>query len=111
MISLDTLTLTLIVGTAVPLVVALVTKAHASEGVKAIANVVLTAIGGAGSALLVSPDGLPWQQVVIAAFATYVASGSSYAHGWKPLGIAPALAAATADVGIGGPPGGKHAAA
>lgn len=103
MLSMNTLTLTLLVGTVIPLLVAVVTKANASPGVKAFVNVVLTAAAGAATALLASNGGLPWQQVVIAAFATYVASGTSYNHLWKPTGVAPSIASAFPQLGLGGP--------
>lgn len=105
MISIDTLTLTLIVGTVVPLLVGLLTKSAASSGVKAFVNVILSAAGGAGTALLASDGGLPWQSVLIAAFATYVVSGSSYSHLWKPALVTgtpeSAIDKSTGNMGLG----------
>lgn len=109
MITVDILTLTLIVGTIVPLVVALLTKSNASPAVKAVVNAVLAGVAGAGTALIEAHGGLRWQSVLIAAFSTYVVSGSSHAHLWKPTGVTATIAEATSRLGVG-PADGGHVA-
>ena len=87
MISIDTLTVTLIVGSVIPLAVAFLTKAAWSSSVKAILNALLAAVAGSFSALLLEHGHLRWQAFVIAGASTYLVSGSTHSHLWKPTGL------------------------
>lgn len=100
-IAVDIPLLTFIVGSLIPLVVAVLTKANASSSVKATANVVLSVVGGVVAFLLAHDGEATGIELVTAAIAAYLASGVAYTHFHKPTGLAPTVAAKTAGVGIG----------
>lgn len=100
-IHVDVITLGFIAGTVIPLIVALLTKSSASSSVKAVANLVLTAIGAAVALLIANNGTAPWTDVAAAAAAVFLASGSSYSHAWKPLGVSSAIATKTRGFGVG----------
>lgn len=95
-VHLDVHVLTIIAGTIIPILVGIVTKASASAKVKAAVNVVLSiAAGFATAALAVHGD------VTADVFIAWLASVATYYGFWKPIGVAPKVQAATANVGIG----------
>lgn len=101
MIEIDTLTLSLLTGTVVPLLVAVVTKARASSTVKGVANLVLSFAAGA-LAFMASADGaVAWQEVVGGGLSAWLTSGVAFHNLWKPLGTAQAVATSTGSFGIG----------
>lgn len=102
MISVDVALLTFVLGSLVPLVVAILTKANASSGIKAVANVVLSIVAAVCTDLIAQGGKASVIQVLTVAIAAYVASGVTYTHFWKPTGIAPALQTSTAEFGVGG---------
>lgn len=101
MVEVDTLTLSLIAGTIVPLLVGLVTKLHASSQVKAVVNVVLSCVTGAVAFLVTNSGKARWQELVAAALAAYVASGNSYQNLWTKVGATQAVQRSTAEFGLG----------
>lgn len=103
MIELDVLTLSLLVGTVVPLLVALVTKARASSTVKGVANLVLSFLAGGLAYLAANEGSAPWQEVAGAGLGAWTLSGVAFHNLWKPLGTTEAVADATAGVGVGKP--------
>jgi hypothetical protein len=94
--------LNFIVGTAVPLLVALLAKWHAPANLKAILNLLLSAVGGALITLVAAGGATDdvWTWVLSIAM-TWVSSIVSYYGLWKPTGTAPAIGTATAQVGVG----------
>lgn len=100
-LSMETLTLVqFLVGVAIPLLVGLVTKARASSAVKGVANTLLSVIAGALTVMI--DHGAHFDaHLGIAAFFVFLASTTSYKTLWKPTGVAAAIQAATANVGVG----------
>ena len=90
---------------AVPLLVNLITKASASDGLRAIVNIVAVAVLAA-LALWTNPGGgdVTWQLAAYTFLSSLVTSFTAYKALWKPTGVSGSLAAATANVGLGSPP-------
>lgn len=84
----DILLLNALVGIVIPLVVALVTAKVASAKVKASVLLVLSAVGGYLTTLLVADVPVNWKNVATAIFTIVVAAGASFFTATKPLGIA-----------------------
>lgn len=89
----------LLTGVIVPLLVGLLTKLHASSGVKATLNLGLTALGAA----LVTFNQIAWNWK---AFAVNFGVGwavavATYYGFYKPAGVATKVAEATPEFGIG----------
>lgn len=97
----DMATVALLSGTVVPLLTGVVTKQLASARLKAIANLVLAVGAGLLAALTLHNGALTWDQIVAAVGQAYIASGITYNHLWKPTGVAAAVQAKTANLGIG----------
>lgn len=93
--------LTYATGLIIPLVVGLVTKWHASSGLKAWANVILSAIAGALNVALTSNGDVVLSAWVVGIVQTLVVSVASYYGFWKPTGIAQSVQLAAPNVGIG----------
>ena len=100
-IQLDVTVVTFVLGSLVPLVVALATKLNASSSVKAVVNVVVSVTVGVCGFLLAHDGATTPLALVGAVITAYLGSGVSYQHFWKPTGVAPAIQASTANVGIG----------
>lgn len=103
MIQLDELTLSLLVGTVVPLLVAVVTKARASSTVKGIANLVLSFLAGSLAFLAANGGSAAWQEVLASGLGAWTLSGIAFHNLWKPLGTTETVAQATATTGVGKP--------
>jgi hypothetical protein len=90
-------------GAAVPLVVAVFTKLHASSKTKAVLKVVLSIVGGVIAALLASdtPGTLSVLQILDVCVKTYLGGVATYHSLWKPTGATAKIAAKTANVGFG----------
>lgn len=101
-LEVDVALLNFVLGSLVPLVVALVTKANASSGVKAVVNVVLSVVVGTGGYLVAHDGKTSVVALLSSAVTAYLASGVTYQNLWKPTGTAPAIEARTAGVGLGG---------
>lgn len=100
-VQVDVQGLALLLGTIVPLVVALVNKSRANRALKSLSNVLLSALA-AVIALWAKNDLNTDLWTSLNAFITALtASIASYYGVWKPTGVAPAIAGATGDVGIG----------
>lgn len=100
-VKVSPLVLAFVIGSVVPLVTAVAARLKASSPVKALLNLVLCIAGGVLAAFQANPGGLTWLQIAQAVIATYLASGVTYSHLWKPTGVAPAIQRATRSVGIG----------
>ncbi len=87
-------------GLIVPLLVGFVTKLRAGSGVKAMLNLVLSAVI-ALVAQAVTDEGVFTTESAYAVFATWVVSMASYHGFWRPTGIAGAIAVATRGFGVG----------
>lgn len=89
----------------VPLLVALITKSSASDGLRAVVNMVSVAVV-AVLALWINPSGvdITWQLVVNTFLASLVVSGGAYKFLWKPTGVTGTVVDATSRFGLGSPP-------
>lgn len=100
-VQVDVSALSMLEGLVIPLIVGLITKARANRAVKSVSLAVLSVIAGLIS-LAAKADGnidlYTSAEAIITAFITAIAS---YYGFWKPTGVAPAIAGATPDVGIG----------
>lgn len=99
---LDTTLLAMLASLIVPLVVSVITKKTASDAVRALTNIVATAVMAA-LALWANPSGVPvtWQLVVNTMLLSLVTSFASYKGIWKPTGVTGTLSEKTASFGIG----------
>lgn len=88
-------------GFVIPVLVALITRARASQKVKALTNLVLSAVA-ASVAVAVAQHGQVDLQAWLSSFLwTVVTSFASYYGLWKPTGVAPVVGQATNKFGIG----------
>lgn len=101
-ITVKTETTAKLIGIVIPILVALVTKASASSGMKAVINALMSAVAGA-LAVVVQQHGDVWNLNTLGASIgwTWVVSIATYYGLLKPAGIAPAVARVTARAGIG----------
>lgn len=102
---LDAQTISLLCGLAIPLLVGLLTKVNAADGLKAVLNALLSALAGVLAAFtqtgLAEPD---LKTVVVSVLSTWVVSVATYYGVWKPTGVAGTVAAKTPRFGFGSPP-------
>jgi hypothetical protein len=102
---LDTRLLAMLAAAFVPLLVNLVTKTTASDGLKSVVNIVAVALTSV-LAIWINPTDQPvtiWL-VVNTFLLSLVTSFSAYKGVWKPTGVSGTVAAKTASVGLGSPP-------
>jgi len=102
-LTLKLATIAFLLGTLLPLVNGLVTKARASPGVKATVNLILSIIGGVLVAFQTNNGKLTVLEVLAAAAAVYTGSGVTYNHLWKPTNVAKKVANVAPHRGIGKP--------
>ena len=97
---LDAQTIAICAGVIIPLLVALVTKQVASEAVKSVLNLLLSAVAGwfAVAQAGVSYD---WKTVLVGIFYAFGSSIVSYYGFHKPTTIAPRIADKTSSFGLG----------
>lgn len=115
-VTADVATLSFLVGTIIPILVALVTRQNASPGVKASVNALLAIVAGVLSTLVADAQG-EIVTVDLASFATavgtaWITSVATHFGLLAPAGITGAkgtVQRATADFGIGGRSAGTHA--
>lgn len=100
-------TLAALIGLAVPLLVALLSKTHASDGLKVILNLVLTAAGSVALTLVGGEGAFAWAAFVNAWVAAFVTSVTAYYGAYKPSGISGGVQTATGAFGFGS--SGRHA--
>lgn len=91
----------LIIGTLIPLAVAIVAHAKASSEIKSYLNLILSAIAAAVTALIAHGGSLPLTSFASAFFVVIAASQLSYVVAWKHR-LAPYLAV-LGNLGIGKP--------
>ena len=101
-IQVDVVLLNFLVGSLIPLLTALFTKVNASSGLKSTVNLVLSLVTGTAGYLLLHDGAATVVALATHAITAYLGSGVSYQNLWKPTGVAPAIQASTADVGVGG---------
>lgn len=90
----------LVVGFVLPLLTSLLTKAHASSGVKAVANLALAAIGG-WFATATSQSSYDLKTVLIATGTAFVMSVAAYLGFHKPVGTTTGVNNVTGAFGVG----------
>jgi hypothetical protein len=100
----DTALVTFITGPFVALLVGLVTKSTASAGLKAVVNLLLSAVAGVIAQYATNTASETVRDYVIAVFITWVTSISAYEGFWKKTNVSGAISAATSDFGLGSPP-------
>lgn len=86
-------------GVLVPILVALVAKLRASSGLKGLLNAALAGVAGAIGAAAAA-GGWDWTTFGISWLQAFAVSIAAYYGVWKPTGAAPAVASATATVGV-----------
>lgn len=96
----------LLIGTVLPALTALVTKEHATDRVKALLTALLSGVTGAVSGFLITPpQGMAqWEQVIGSIAVTWVTAFVTYAAGWKHTPVIAAIARWTRHFGFGGHP-------
>src|SRR5690606_27437970 len=88
--------LTLTVGTVLPILVGLVTKASWGGGWRAVILAALSALGGVGSSALDAANAgvyWDWKMAAITAFNTWLIAVASHFGLWKPTGVSAAAKA------------------
>lgn len=100
----DTAMISFITGPLIGLLVGLITKLNASAGVKAVANLLLSAAAGTLVQFTTNTGSETISDYVIVCGMTWVTSLSTYLGFWKPTKVADAIQNATPNVGIGSPP-------
>lgn len=103
MVHIDSQLLAMFSGLVVPLLVGLLTKSHASAGVKSALNAGLTAIAGALTTALAAGGSVNWQVYVFNIGLAWVISIATYYGLYKPTGTAAAVQSSTGGFGFGGP--------
>jgi hypothetical protein len=99
---IDAALLTLLLGTVIPILVALVTKVSASSRLKAILNLVLSVAAGVLTAFTqAGARGVTLYEILTLAGATFVTSGVVHTTLWKPTGVAAGAANVAPTVGLG----------
>lgn len=94
------LVVNVIVGVFIPILVGVVTKLHASRGLKAILNALLAAATGILSQTVVDAH-TNWRRIVVSIAVTWIMSVATHYGLWKPTGATDAVAGATGKLGIG----------
>lgn len=104
-VQLDTVAIATLVSFFIPLLVSLVTKHTASDGLRAITNIVATAIVAVVTLFATPHTGaITWQVCVNTFIAALVASLAGYHGVWKPTGVSGSVTSATRNFGLGSPP-------
>jgi hypothetical protein len=95
----DLTLITIVSGTLIPILVALVSKLNASPGLKAILNFGFSAIVAAIA--LENEASFNWRSFTINFALTYLVSIATYYGLFKPTGVTQTVAEKTKDIGIG----------
>jgi hypothetical protein len=105
MFHVDVVTVARLLGILVPILVALLTKRFASPALKAILNLVLSAVAGVVAPLLTG-DTLPssFSALFTGILNAFVISIIAYYGVLKPTGVTGAIAGATENFGVGSDP-------
>jgi hypothetical protein len=83
-----------LVGTLIPILTALVTRSTASSGVKAVVSLGLSAVTGFGTEFINAGDAFYWQGALLTTIVTFVTSVATYYGLWKPTNVAGSNSAA-----------------
>lgn len=103
---IDIPTWNLLFGVLVPLIVSVITKKISSQGLKAVVNLGVSAVTGAGGAVIANGGHIPDVKAFIYGIAmTWGSSILSYYGLHKPTGLSDSVAEKTKNIGIGTPPG------
>lgn len=102
---IDVATLAGAISAFVPIAVAFITKKEASDRVKAIVNLLAVAAASVIALFVNGNNGEPitWSLVAATFMTGLVTSIVAYKAGWKPVGVTPAIANATRNLGFGTP--------
>lgn len=104
MIEVDVAALTFVVGTLIPVLVALVTKAHASPGVKAVITALLSAVAGAASLAIAGEGKIDVAHVAVSIGVAWFTAITTHFGLLKPVGVTGAegaVAQSTRRIGVG----------
>lgn len=99
-VHIDMLYLVPLVGTILPILVALVTKKVASSGVKATVLALLSALTGLGTAAI-SNAGAISKEAFVNAFVAWVVGVATYYGLWSNIGVTQKVQDATPNTGVG----------
>lgn len=104
-VSIPSILWSLLVGTVLPGLTALVTREHASVRLKALLTAVMAAVtGGLSGFLTAPPHGWPqWEQVISSIAVAWITAVFTYLGAYKPTGLSSYLTRRTAGFGIGEP--------
>lgn len=80
-----------IVGTLLPLAIALISQYGWSARTRSLLTVVLSVVASAGTVYFTNPGGLETAPLVITVATVMTLAGSTYRTFWKPTGIAPTV--------------------
>lgn len=97
----DPLELSVIIGAVIPLLVALVTKLHASSTIKSLSLVFLTAVSTVVTQVVAAGGTFDARHLLINFAETFVVAIATYYGVYKPTGVAPAVQEKTAAFGVG----------
>lgn len=101
MIELDVQLLSLLLGSGIPLLVALTAKLGASSEIKSVMNLILSVMAGGLAWAIENSGAFTWQEALTAAVSAYLASGVAYQNLWKPTKIAEKVSVKTPNLGLG----------
>lgn len=101
MLTLNQTTYALLSGILIPILTALVVKAHLSGAGKAIVNAFLASVAGA-LAVIVPGTSYKWQTLAMGIGLSFTLSVATYFGLWAPAGVTGAVANATGGFGVGG---------
>lgn len=104
MIEVDVAALTFVSATLIPVLVALVTKAHASAGVKAVVTALLAAVDGAVVVAITANGKVDLGHVAIAIGVAWFTAVTTHFGLLKPMGVTGAegaVAQSTRRLGVG----------
>jgi len=100
-ITVSTASLTIITGSVLPLLVALLAKLNAKPAVKAALNIALGAVAAACAILIANGGKMTIQGLVVGTFIAVVSADQAYNSIWKQTGTFEAINKATKTFGIG----------
>ena len=95
MIHVDTVLLTLVTGTLIPIATAVITKAHASNAVKGSVSAILAAVTAIATVLTQYAGVISWETAAVVGIGALAVQGATWFGFWKPTGIGPKVAANT----------------
>lgn len=101
MIEVDMQAVSLLAGTVVPLLVALVAKLGAKSSLKAALNLGISILSGVLAVFATNSGTATWEEIVTACVTVFLASGVSYQNLLKPTGVAERVAVSTYGLGLG----------